>query len=245
MSSTARSGAHPAGRYLETHTATPSMRRVEFPLRDRPVLTPVEFVHTALPMVVVAAALWFLAGPVAALAVVSAVLAGTVLFPAPLQYPPTQDFSTKGLILGILVAIPFAAAFGTAPFLPAWAEVAGAAAALLLMGGEDWSWLQLLSRVEYGTPLFEIFARYLSVKEFDAKALISNWDNQDDFGKWLIWLWLKLEAKTPYMCRVIRNCNNYHMIISSLTNEIFDCSPYNAEYEILYTERKDYLLVLK
>jgi CO dehydrogenase/acetyl-CoA synthase delta subunit len=119
--------------YLETHTATPSMRRVEFPLRDRLVLAPVEFVHTALPMVIIAAVLWFLAGPVAALAAVSAVLAGTVLFPALLPYIPTHDFSTKGLILGTLVAIPFAAAFGTAPFLPAWAEVAGAAAALLLM----------------------------------------------------------------------------------------------------------------
>src|SRR5512136_1287131 len=53
--------------YLKTHKATPAMRRVEFPLKDRLVLTPVEFVHTALAMVVVAVLLWYLAGPVAAL----------------------------------------------------------------------------------------------------------------------------------------------------------------------------------
>lgn len=119
--------------YLKTHKATPAMRRVEFPLKERLVLTPVEFVHTALPMVIIAAILWFLAGPVSALAAVSAVLTGTVLFPALLPYIPTQDFSTKGLILGLVIAIPFALSFGTNPTLPGWANAAGAAAALLII----------------------------------------------------------------------------------------------------------------
>jgi hypothetical protein len=119
--------------YLNTHKATPAMRRVEFPLKDRLVLTPVEFVHTSLAMVVVAGVLWFLAGPVAALAAISAVLAGTVFFPALLPYIPTKDFSTKGLILGLIIAIPFAVLFGTNHSLPGWANAAGAATALLII----------------------------------------------------------------------------------------------------------------
>jgi hypothetical protein len=119
--------------YLKTHKATAAMRMVEFPLKERLVLTPVEFIHTALAMVIVAALLWLLAGPVAALAGVSAVFAGTVLFPALLPYIPTQDFSTKGLILGLIIAIPFAVSFGTNPTLPGWANAAGAAVALLIM----------------------------------------------------------------------------------------------------------------
>lgn len=119
--------------YLKNHKATPAMRRVEFPLSDRLVLIPVEFVHVALPMVLVAIALWVLAGPVAALAAVAAVLAGTVLIPALLPFIPTQDFSTKGLILGLVVAFPFAWTFGTNPSLPLWADAAGAAAALLVI----------------------------------------------------------------------------------------------------------------
>jgi hypothetical protein len=119
--------------YLKTHTATPAMRRVEFPLKERVVLTPVEFVHVALPMFLITALLWFLAGPVAALAAVSAVLAGTVLFPVLLPYIPTQDFSTKGLILGLIIAIPFAISFGTNPSLPGWADAAGALTALLII----------------------------------------------------------------------------------------------------------------
>ena len=38
-------------RYLKTHTATPEMRRVRFPLADRLVLIPVELVHAALPAI--------------------------------------------------------------------------------------------------------------------------------------------------------------------------------------------------
>lgn len=117
--------------YLRTHTATPVMRQVEFPLRDRLVLAPVEFVQSALPMAVAAILLFFLAGPVAALAAVSAALAGTILFPAFLPVIPTHDFSSKGLVLGLFTAIPFAFIFGTDPALPRWADAAGAAAALL------------------------------------------------------------------------------------------------------------------
>ncbi|WP_394295927.1 mercury methylation corrinoid protein HgcA [Methanoregula formicica] len=119
--------------YLKTHAATPAMRRVEFPFIDRLVLTPVEFMHAILPTAALAAALWFLAGPVAALAIIAAVLAGTVLFPALLPFIPTHDFSSKGLMLGVIIAIPFAYAFGTAAGVPAWANAAGALAAVLVM----------------------------------------------------------------------------------------------------------------
>jgi hypothetical protein len=119
--------------YLKTHTASPAMRRVEFSFWDRLVLTPVEFMHVALPTLAAAAALWFLAGPVASLAAVSAVLAGTVIFPLLLPVLPTRDFSTKGMLLGVIVSIPFAYVFGTNPNLPVWAGVLSAAAALLLI----------------------------------------------------------------------------------------------------------------
>jgi len=109
--------------YLATHTATKEMRTVRFPLADRLVLCPMELVHTLLPMIAVAAVLYFLAGPGAGLAAVAAVLAGTVLFPALLPVIPTHDFSMKGFILGALVAIPFAAAFVRAPGLSGIAQV--------------------------------------------------------------------------------------------------------------------------
>jgi hypothetical protein len=118
--------------YLKTHSATPAMRRVEFPIADRLVLAPVELI-LALPMFIVAIALWFLAGPVAALAAVSTILAGTVLFPILLPFIPTQDFSTKGLILGVVVALPFAFSVGTNPAQPSWADALSAMMVLLII----------------------------------------------------------------------------------------------------------------
>jgi len=115
--------------YLKTRKATPALRKVEFPLRDRVILIPVELV-TALPyMLIPAAALGFLVSWLIAAELVLAVLAGTVLFPILLPILPTKDFSTKGLILGFLVIIP-PAILGAAAFAPF--QLAAAAATLLI-----------------------------------------------------------------------------------------------------------------
>jgi hypothetical protein len=119
--------------YLQNHAATDEMRSVRFTLADRLAVAPIEVVHAALPTIAVTFALYFLAGSVSALAALAAVLAGTVLFPALLPYLPTRDFSTKGLVLGGLVALPFAYLFASTPALPGWAAVLAAAVPLLLI----------------------------------------------------------------------------------------------------------------
>lgn len=95
-------------KYLKTHKATPEMRQVTFPLLDRLVLIPVELVHILLPMIIASVGLFLLGGFFISLGVVLAILAGVVLFPILLPWLPTPNFSTKGLILGGAVALPFA-----------------------------------------------------------------------------------------------------------------------------------------
>jgi len=119
--------------FLKTGTATQEMRRVQFSAYDRLVLTPVELVQVILPGIITTVVLWFLAGPVASLSVVAAIMTGTILFPVLLPFIPTKDFSTKGLILGVVVAIPFALAYVSVPTLPGWAQVAGAVVPLLVI----------------------------------------------------------------------------------------------------------------
>lgn len=94
--------------YMKAHKATPEMRTVRFDLWDRVKLIPVELVSVLLALVVAAVVLYFVMGLTASLAVVAAVLAGTVLFPIFLPYIPVKDFSVKGLILGLIVSLPFA-----------------------------------------------------------------------------------------------------------------------------------------
>jgi hypothetical protein len=96
--------------YLKTHQATPAMRRVEFPLRDRLVLIPVDIVQT-LPWVLGAMLVFgLLGGWLSAFAALSVFLAGVVLFPMLLPVLPSHDFSMKGFLLGGLAALLFAAA---------------------------------------------------------------------------------------------------------------------------------------
>lgn len=116
-------------KYLRAHTATPAMRKVEFPLRDRVVLIPVELMQALPYMLIPAIALGFLVSWLIAAELILAVLAGTVLFPILLPILPTKDFSTKGLILGLLVMIP-PAILGAGAFAPS--QLAVAAATLLI-----------------------------------------------------------------------------------------------------------------
>jgi hypothetical protein len=112
---------------MKIHQATPEMRRVEFPLRDRLVLIPVDIVQTFLPTMLAAIVLFFVGGWVFSLAAVAAVFGGIVLFPILLPWLPTHNFSTKGFFLGGLVSLPFAAA--------------------VLFGHSDWTWWQLAVQV--------------------------------------------------------------------------------------------------
>jgi hypothetical protein len=118
--------------YLQNRRATPEMRRVRFALRDRLILVPVELAHVLLPMLIAAALVFLVSGPVAAAAVATAILASVVLFPILLPWLPTRDFSSKGFILGGVVALPFALAlFLRSPDAAWWLRVGGALTFLL------------------------------------------------------------------------------------------------------------------
>lgn len=120
--------------YLETRQATPEMRRVRFGLRDRAVLIPVELVHVFWPMALAAVLLWVLATPLAALGAVASLVAGVVLFPLLLPWLPTRQFSSKGFILGGVMAATFAIlAFVQETDVALWRRLGWALAYLLAM----------------------------------------------------------------------------------------------------------------
>jgi hypothetical protein len=94
--------------YLKTHKAAPEMRRVNFDLGDRLILVPTELIQALLLMLVLSVPIYFISGLLPALAIAAAILAGVVLFPILLPWIPTPNFSTKGFILGALIALSFA-----------------------------------------------------------------------------------------------------------------------------------------
>jgi len=94
--------------YLKTHQATEEMRRVRFTLSDRIVLIPVEMKNFLIPVLVASIIFALLGNYTAATAAIAAAFSGLVLFPILLPWIPTTDFSTKGFLIGGLMALPFA-----------------------------------------------------------------------------------------------------------------------------------------
>jgi len=120
--------------YLETHKVTPEMRRVSFNLLDRLILVPVELTHMILPTSVLMALLYLLSGPIPALAALLIVLAGLLIFPIFLPWIPTPNFSTKGFLLGGIIAVPFFfAVFFSNPIAVWWKKLGWAFPYLLIL----------------------------------------------------------------------------------------------------------------
>jgi hypothetical protein len=110
------------------------MRRVRFDLRDRLDVVPVELVHVFLPTLLAAALAYLAGGLLAAMAALFASLAGAALLPILLPWLPTRAFSSKGFILGGLVALPFAwAAWMSHPNAAWWVRIGWTLAYLLAM----------------------------------------------------------------------------------------------------------------
>ncbi len=93
--------------YLRNKNMSSQVRRVKFTLKDRIILIPVEFVNVVLPLIIICSILFFTIGFIPSLATACAILAGSVLFPVLLPWLPTRNFSTKGFILGGVVAVSF------------------------------------------------------------------------------------------------------------------------------------------
>jgi hypothetical protein len=93
--------------YLGNKKISAEARRVKFTLLDRLILIPVEFIHVMLPLIILSGILYLTVGLMPALALASTMIAGSVLFPVLLPWLPTKNFSTKGFILGGVVAFIF------------------------------------------------------------------------------------------------------------------------------------------
>jgi acetyl-CoA decarbonylase/synthase complex subunit gamma len=106
--------------YLDADMQTTSaMRIMTFPLKDRAVLIPIEFVAAAKPFLVIAPVLYVLSGiggPAgfwanafnyglfAIIAFLSAILGGAVLNPLLLPYLPGRAFTVKVFSIGVIIA---------------------------------------------------------------------------------------------------------------------------------------------
>ena len=93
--------------YMRTGKASEEMRTVRFPIRDRAILIPVEIKNLLWLAILLPILLFLLGGFFPALMALTAILGGIALFPILLPFLPTNDFTSKGIILGLILAAPF------------------------------------------------------------------------------------------------------------------------------------------
>lgn len=93
--------------FMRLGSATKEMRRVTFTLMERLAVVPVEFKNYFMPLLGFTLVMYLANGVLAAVATLSAFLAGIVIFPMLLPSLPMANFSLKGFLLGITVAALF------------------------------------------------------------------------------------------------------------------------------------------
>lgn len=93
--------------YMRTAKASEDMRTVRFPIRDRAILIPVEIKNLLWLTILLPILLFLIGGWFPALMALTAILGGIALFPLLLPFLPTNDFTSKGIILGLILAAPF------------------------------------------------------------------------------------------------------------------------------------------
>ena len=90
-----------------------------------------------------------------------------------------------------------------------------------------WAKLATVAASENGS-LDSIIEKALNVASFDAQQIVSSWSHlssNDGYGKWLLWLWYKLNltASGDYLGYAIQRANTYNDIQNEIECAIFDC----------------------
>ena len=120
--------ARDLGAYLDAgFKATPEMRRMTFPFKDRAVLIPIELVEALRAALIVVPIMFIVSGFLGAggftanlfsdglftiLALGLSILAGAVLMPLMLPYLPGRAFAAKGFAIGAVTALLLIAGWG-------------------------------------------------------------------------------------------------------------------------------------
>jgi len=108
--------------------------------------------------------------------------------------------------------------------------------------GEDWQWRDLLIKMKSKNDINALLENLLGIGKVDAAQLLSKWKDSGEFEKWLIWLWLKFEAKTGYWYSVMSKNNNCKELLEDIVCGIFSL---NAKDKDIYLERKNLIEILQ
>jgi hypothetical protein len=113
--------------------------------------------------------------------------------------------------------------------------------------GEDWQWRELLLKIKIKSKpdINTISEKLFGTNHLNATQLLSKWKECGEFEKWLIWLWLKFEAKTSYLSMVMHKSENYVDLLQNIVCVIFNYPVKDSKFREVYLERKKLIETLQ
>jgi hypothetical protein len=111
--------------------------------------------------------------------------------------------------------------------------------------GEDWQWRDLLVKMKTGTNINTLLEKLFDIVKVNETQLLPKWKDSGEFEKWLIWLWLKFEAKTGYLYSVMSKSVNYKELLQDIASNIFNYSIKDRSFKEVYLERRNLIEALR
>ncbi|KJU83052.1 hypothetical protein MBAV_004752 [Candidatus Magnetobacterium bavaricum] len=103
---------------------------------------------------------------------------------------------------------------------------------------------EILNMIISNKTFNNVFERLFDIPRYDAKHLFSMWNSSDNFKRWSIWLWSKLEVKCGYLWEVLDKNRNFETFIENITDSICEMDTEDSRYGDFYNERKQYMKCL-
>ena len=113
------------------------------------------------------------------------------------------------------------------------------------LGSED-SWVAILKNIGTTTNLTAYLKKYFGVGSFNSDEIFSRFLLENtDFGKWLAWLWLKVENTPAYMKHCVTKSDLPQELVIEILQGIFDFALNNVGFWNIYHERKTLMSKMK
>ncbi len=108
--------------------------------------------------------------------------------------------------------------------------------------GSEENWQMLINKYNKQKNFNSMMSNAFLISKFDVK-LFEQWNQKDQFDKWLIWLWAKFEIKSGYLNLVLESCKSVDEFENNLYFGII--SDEDENYFNHYAERRNLLSIME
>jgi len=109
--------------------------------------------------------------------------------------------------------------------------------------GSNEQWQKLAYLAAESGSFKQALCKKFSADNFQIK-LFANWNKQDNFCQWLLWLWCRVQKLNLYCVNCAKKSTSPEDFAGEIFLSVFDCADYK-NFDEIYNERKEILSLMK